>query len=453
MKLKLAPAFVPTKNVENIDLTKFKAAIEAHRGTEFKFQLHLLLTEWKHIHNLSWHAVVSRLGKFKRKGPHKRIILSADATNIFLGSLTLELADLDLMMRIYASATPQQAQFLEAYAKFKIDCFGPKVPDLLQSLMIKNDFYTENKPCEYHVKIMKNVYADYCKIILFKLDKMVEMYKISKFATAVDITSFQVLPHTSVGAISVESCLMHDYLIMKEQMGSHVPMDYVTKFCGQVRKEFCTDIECLRYHLTNADIIFYQGWLNKTRMTITAIIETRTVHRMIFVDTDNTMDWCANRSYNNHDLIILFGNKNSNSEHLSQLNIIVIPSLLKTKDAADVEMVKEALYWNKYLPLDIDVVLIARDEFVCELYVEIQYTRNCHLVYNQSLEFTYVKIWNAEFKRLMQQCQPRTWLGKPSRVANAILSRDERFCCCLDVSGLPCNRPRFSLLVTCQEHA
>lgn len=472
-KVVLAKEFVPeTRALEkDLNFDSFKEWVKLHKSIKFAPQLIQLHLKWDSLHPSTWYSLMKNAGRFSRKDPGKpirRVInMARDLVEIFSYTCSKEIESLDAHIRIHASALPHSKQFLLHYAKFKASHFNGASPDLMQTVLLECNVFNVITQKDFSITVQ--VFEVYCDKISVELDKLELIFKECRTSLVIpengnsfndSLVVATIQPTETLG----KSCLWPDYYKMMASMKSTVPsgLQKVTT-CRYVTKEDCLEVDCEKYHITSNDSQFFEAWIQKSRNFILNRVASSNILRIVFVDGDNGIgsynDQLQNSKIFNDELYMIFGRHDRcaiSEDYIMVDRTIVVPNMLTTKDAADVDFSREALYLNFVLPTDIDFLFISADQFILELALSIRMIRNCGtMIPTQKIPF--VARWNVELQRLAQirhelSASPKWALTKPSRIANYILTRNEKFCCCLEENGLPCDKFRFSTLVTCEVH-
>lgn len=465
-KISLAKEFIPTNRQDphKFIISSFKDWVARQKELKFASQTALLSDKWGKLHHMTWLAAIKREGQFRGKRNKGVLIvdLIKDFLEIFNHSCYQELQILDSFI-----AKLPRTQIINC-AKFKESNFGdfarPTVLNLFKAAGIfDNPAFQE----ERDTSLLIPIFEQFCSTIISNFENMPVTAELE------DVLALAPDPVTNLPVrLGLENmtayCLWDDFWALKEAyqcpmtFKAHKDVDY----CRNLFREDCNVENCTKYHLTNLDLGFLECWTTKVKRFVKQRLESSHILRLVFVDIDNCKspemyDLFEMGEMTSRDEIFLIYGRYAAFAKYSQERLaeymVIIPNFLKVADSADIDILKDAIYWDESVPANIDFVFISADAFLLELIPYMRTKRNCILLPHPSKDLMFVHAWNKEFKRLAElrhlTSTIQQWtLSKPSRVASLILSRDESFCCFLEKNGLPCMRPRFLSLLTCEKH-
>jgi hypothetical protein len=460
-KITIADEFIPRKlDDTHIDCSKFKLLIIKQIESKFSSEINTLERMWIHgnILNVTWLGLVARNGKLYSKTNGKYTVkynIMKDIIDVFIRSWRDEINILD--NAISRASKP----LIVSYAKFREANFGESSHAMVQQLLLKHNIMTHaDFVSRTNMFMLIPVLSDIAMNTIANLEQLSRVTWATTLATTCDTVPQYISPDNFDNlAKHSDYCLWSDFYMLKNL--THSTIDFQNskdKHCRSMYQEYCVH-ECTNYHLTSQDINLLGIWLKKTREYIMRRVKTSHILRIVFVDGENCLgpnldEMFETGEHSFEEIYIIFGRRYAfEGIHDSrlQLRVVVMPNLLKNKDAADVDFVREAIYLNEILPPDIDFLLLTGDHFVVGVIAAIRTKRNC--LWSKRPNGINVDNWNTELKRIAELQTQHPWcLTMPSRVIDAVLKRNNEYCCCLDANGLPCCRLRFFSLVTCEKH-
>lgn len=476
-KLSLTTEFVPRNQTASngLDVSRFKEWVSRQMEMKFSDRIGALKRKWEFMANMTWTSAAKKSGYLISKPTGRdsvKIDLLKDFRESFVESCQQEIEGLDNTIKDLAATIPHSKSLLIHYAKFKEANFGEPAGGAILDLFTSYAIF-EQREFLYRTDlvVLVPVFRDFCFLLISNLDKLSSVmadFKLSCLpeSPAVPVEK-AVSPNTKpeIAEKLAKHCLWHDFFILKDLMQCSIDfLKIKDRHCKSIYREYCSEFNCQKYHLTDNDLNFLGVWLQKTREFILKRVAAFKVLRLVLVDGENCLGPHLNELFemgerSGHEQIyIIFGCRvtfDGISDYRLRDRVVVMPHFLKSKDAADVDYVRDATYWNEVLPADIDFILLTGDGFALGILSAIKVKRNCQ--WSRSAKGLGMGRWNVELKRLAEVRQTtgsiQKWtLTKPSRVADLILNRDDRFCCCLETNGLPCQNFRFSSLVTCEKH-
>ncbi len=476
-KLTLTTEFVPRNQsaTDGIDVSQFKAWASKQMELKFSVQIATLKRKWEFMANMTWTSAAKKNGYLISKPTGRdsvKIDLLKDFRESFVKSCQQEIGALDNTIKDLAAIIPHSKPLLIHYVKFKEANFGEPAGGAILDLFTRHQIFGQREFLyRTDMTVLVPVFRDFCFLLISNLDKLSSVMADFKLSCPPESQVVQVETAVSLNTKpeNVEKlakhCLWHDFFILKDLM--QCPIDFLKmtdRHCRSIYQEYCSESDCQKYHLTENDVNFLGVWLKKTREFILQRVASSRVLRVILVDGEKCLGPHLNGLFEmgersgHEEICIVFGCRltfEGISNHRLRDRVVVMPHFLKSKDAADVDYVRDATYWNEVLPADIDFVLLTGDGFALGILSAIKVKRNCR--WSRSAKGLGMGRWNVEFKRLAEMRQStgvvQKWtLTKPSRVADLILNRDQQFCCCLETNGLPCQNFRFASLVTCEMH-